>query len=217
MRSRIYSFESDEIIVHWDYHRCIHFEACVRTLPTVFCRDERPWVHPERGTAEEIVKACEACPTGALHYERRDGGPAEATPTKNEITVSSDGPLYVKGQVRVTDASGETILEDTRIALCRCGRSRNRPLCDNSHLKTEFRAEGALAEAHVNGGLGGESEGGELVIRAVAPGPLTIKGSAEIRGDRSPNCSHVRVGALCCCGKSKNKPFCDGSHAEPES
>ncbi len=214
MRTRIYTFESDQIVVHWDYHRCIHVEACIRELPSVFCRDERPWIHPERGTADDIVRACEACPTGALHYERKDGGPAEMTPEKNTITVSSDGPLFVKGDVRITDAAGETILTDTRVALCRCGRTRNKPLCDESHLEAGFTAEGALTEAHVKNGDGRESEGGELVIRAIEPGPLTIKGSAEIAGDRSPNCCHVRVGALCCCGKSKNKPFCDGSHAE---
>lgn len=214
MRSRIYSFESEGIVVHWDSHRCIHVEACIRALPTVFCRDERPWIHPERGTADDIARACEACPTGALHYERLDGGPTERTPEKNTITVSSDGPLYVKGNVRVVGEDDGTILQDTRVALCRCGRSRNKPLCDNSHEKTEFKAEGALTEPHVKSGVGGESDGGELLIRAADPGPLTIKGSAEIRGDRSDRCSHVRVGALCCCGKSRSKPFCDGSHAE---
>jgi len=213
MRSRVYTFESDEIVVHWDYHRCIHVEACIRALPTVFDRDKRPWIDPSQASADEVAAACEACPTGALHYERKDGGPAEATPTKNRVTVGSDGPLFVKGDVHVTDATGETILLDTRVALCRCGHSRNKPLCDGSHEKVEFKADGALTEAHVASGDGDESDGGELVIRAADPGPLTIRGSAEIRGDQADNCCVVRVGALCC-GKSNNKPFCDGSHAE---
>lgn len=214
MRSRVYRFESDEIVVLWDYHRCIHVEACIRTLPIVFDRHKRPWIDPTRATADEVVVACEACPTGALHYQRRDGGSAEATPTANTITISSDGPLYVKGDVRITDPVGETILEDTRVALCRCGRSRNKPLCDGSHEEAEFRAEGALTEAQLAESGEGTSDGGELVIRAADPGPLAIRGSAEIRGEHSASCGHVRVGALCCCGKSKNKPFCDGSHAE---
>jgi len=214
MRSRIYSFESDDIIVHWDYHRCIHVEECIRTLPSVFDRHKRPWIDPTQATAREIVEACEACPTGALHYERTDGGPAERTPETNRITVSSDGPLYIKGNVRIVDAEGETLLEDTRVALCRCGHSRNRPLCDGHHEKVAFAAEGKLTEAHVARGESGLPEGGELLIRAADPGPLTLVGSAEIRGDRSECCAHVRVGALCCCGKSKNKPFCDGSHEE---
>lgn len=215
MRSRIYRFEAEDVVVHWDYHRCIHVEACIRTLPSVFDRHKRPWIDPTQATADEVAAACEACPTGALHYERLDGGAAERTPTRNEITVSSDGPLFVKGDVRITDAAGETLLEDTRVALCRCGHSRNRPLCDGSHEKNAFLAEGALTEAQVQAERAGGSEGGQLAIRASDPGPLMIRGSAVIRGEGSPNCHHARVGALCCCGRSNNKPFCDGSHAEP--
>ncbi len=214
MRSRIYTFESEQIIVHWDSMRCIHVEECIRCLPEVFDRDRRPWIDPSLATAERVAWACERCPTGALHYERLDGGPVEQTPGRNEIVVSSDGPLYVKGDVRVVDGGGQSLLKETRVALCRCGQSRNKPLCDGSHEKSGFEAEGALTEAHVNGGEEGEPASGELLIRAANPGPLTIKGSAQIRGDRSNNCCLVRVGALCCCGKSKNKPFCDGSHTE---
>ena len=214
MRSRIYSFESDGIVVHWDFPRCIHVEACVRALPDVFDRHKRPWITPSCGSVSDVVAACEACPTGALHYERRDDGPAETPPEENTITVSSDGPLFARGDVRVTDAAGETLLEDTRVALCRCGHSRNRPLCDNSHLKAEFKAEGRLTEAHVAKTDPEAETGGKLTIRASEPGPLTIKGNASIKGDRAGDCCVVKVGALCCCGKSKNKPFCDGSHAE---
>jgi CDGSH-type Zn-finger protein/uncharacterized Fe-S cluster protein YjdI len=214
MRSRVYSFEADDIIVHWDYLRCIHVEECIRSLPEVFDRHRRPWIDPALASADEVVAACEVCPTGALHYERKDDGPAEQTPATNTITVSSDGPLFVKGKIRIVDEDGEPLLEETRVALCRCGHSRNKPLCDGSHEKAGFRAVGELAEAHVNAGREGKSEGGELLIRAADPGPLVINGSAEIRSDQSANCCHVRVGALCCCGRSKNKPFCDGSHAE---
>jgi len=214
MRSRIYDFEAEGITVHWDYHRCIHVEACIRTLPSVFYRHKRPWIDPTQASVEEVVRACEACPTGALHYTRKDGGPAEATPEKNEIVVSQDGPLFVKGDVSIADEAGEPILQETRVALCRCGHSRNKPLCDGSHEKEGFRHDGALTEAHLNGGAEGPSDGGALTIRAADPGPLLLQGSAEIRSEAAPNCCHVRVGALCCCGKSKNKPFCDGSHAE---
>lgn len=214
MRSRIYTFESEQIVVTWDYHRCIHVEACIRSLPTVFDRHRRPWIDPSQATADEVATACERCPTGALHYERLDGGSVEATPETNQITVCSDGPLYARGDVHVQNAAGEEILAETRVALCRCGHSRNKPLCDGSHEKAAFQADGALDDAVLDRGDGGIPEKGELVIRATENGPLTIQGSSEIRGDRADACMHVRVGALCCCGKSKNKPFCDGSHAE---
>lgn len=215
MREKVFSFEADGIVIHWDYLRCIHVEACVRGLPAVFDRDRRPWIDATLASPDEIAEVCERCPTGALHYERRDGGPAERTPETNEITVTSNGPLFVRGDVRIVDADNEMLLRDTRVALCRCGRSRNKPLCDGSHEKAEFVASAALTDAALDRGDGDNPERGELTIRAMEPGPLMIRGSAQIRGAEKPDCCHVRHGALCCCGRSKNKPFCDGSHALP--
>ena len=217
MKSRIYRFEAKDIVVSWDYVRCIHVEACIRTLPAVFDRNRRPWIDPSLATADEVVAACEACPTGALHYERLDGGAPEKTPDRNTITVSADGPLFVKGDLVISSEDGTPLLKDTRAALCRCGHSRNKPLCDGNHEENAFTAEAALTPAALERGDGDEPERDPLAIKAADPGPLLIRGSAEITsGDgNSGRCCHVRVGALCCCGKSSNKPFCDGSHALP--
>ncbi|MCK5827915.1 CDGSH iron-sulfur domain-containing protein, partial [Candidatus Bipolaricaulota bacterium] len=146
---------------------------------------------------------------------RLDGGAAEKTPDHNTITVSSDGPLFVKGDLKITDESGELILRETRAALCRCGQSKNKPLCDGSHSQAEFTAASALTPEALERGDGDEPESCSLTVRVSDPGPLMIRGSAELASDGSSNCAHVRTGDLCCCGKSKNKPFCDGSHALP--
>jgi CDGSH-type Zn-finger protein/uncharacterized Fe-S cluster protein YjdI len=215
MKSLIYTFESDDMVVRWDALRCIHVEACIRALPAVFDRDRRPWINPALASADEVVAACEACPTGALHYGRKDGGAEEAVPPRNEVTVSADGPLFVKGNLRIEDASGATVLRDTRVALCRCGQSRNSPLCDGSHEEHAFRAEGALTPAALERGDGDPPEAGELSLQVGDPGPLMIRGSAQLRGEEGEDCCHVRTGVLCCCGRSKNKPFCDGSHSLP--
>ena len=44
-------------------------------------------------------------------------------------------------------------------------------------------------------------------------GPLSLEGEAELRRPSGPNLSKQKV-ALCRCGGSKNKPFCDGTHAK---
>jgi CDGSH-type Zn-finger protein/uncharacterized Fe-S cluster protein YjdI len=213
LRRRVYTYVSEEIVVTWDFHRCTAFSACTRILPSVFDSKKRPWVDPSRASADEIAAACEACPTGALHYERKDGGPAERTP-KNEIVVAADGPLYVKGDVRIKNAAGETMLEDTRVALCRCGRSGNLPLCDGRHKEVEFEAAGSLTEAQLAGGDPAGSEAEDLPIRAIDPGPLAVKRSVRICGEGGTSCVHRKEAALCSCGRSEDKPFCDGSHAE---
>ena len=90
-------------------------------------------------TADEIAEVVERCPTGALHYRRLDGGPEEQAPADTTIRPTRDGPLYVRGHVVVRDEAGEVIREDTRMALCRCGNSRQMPFCDNSHRLVGFR------------------------------------------------------------------------------
>lgn len=50
------------------------------------------------------------------------------------IKVRDDGPLKVTGPVTLTDADGTAFtLPDGPIALCRCGRSGDKPFCDGSH------------------------------------------------------------------------------------
>jgi CDGSH-type Zn-finger protein len=57
-----------------------------------------------------------------------------------EIKVRDNGPYKVTGPVRLIDAEGNAfVLEDERpIALCRCGRSQQKPFCDASHKATDF-------------------------------------------------------------------------------
>ena len=57
------------------------------------------------------------------------------------ITPYRDGPLIVRGPVRLEDMHGREIAVDRgTIALCRCGKSRIRPLCDGTHKLSRFRA-----------------------------------------------------------------------------
>lgn len=65
-------------------------------------------------------------------------------PDGASITVYPDGPLVVQGVFELRSADGIPV-ETTRttLALCRCGRSRLKPLCDGSHKRARFadRAE----------------------------------------------------------------------------
>jgi len=49
------------------------------------------------------------------------------------VTVYPDGPLVVRGDVEVRELDGETVSAGRTVALCRCGRSALKPLCDGSH------------------------------------------------------------------------------------
>ena len=57
------------------------------------------------------------------------------------ITPYRDGPLMVRGPIRMTDQDGNAIeLDRETIALCRCGKSRLRPFCDGTHKLIRFSA-----------------------------------------------------------------------------
>jgi CDGSH-type Zn-finger protein len=57
------------------------------------------------------------------------------------ITPYEDGPLLVRGPVRIVSPEGaEIACNRDPVALCRCGRSRLKPFCDGTHKLTGFRA-----------------------------------------------------------------------------
>jgi len=69
-------------------------------------------------------------------YLGKGGGVEEV-----RITPYRDGPLLVRGPVRLEDMHGRQIEVDrATIALCRCGKSRNRPFCDGTHKLVRFAA-----------------------------------------------------------------------------
>jgi CDGSH-type Zn-finger protein len=66
------------------------------------------------------------------------------------ITPYRDGPLLVRGPVRLQDMHGREIeVGRETIALCRCGKSRIKPFCDGTHKLSGFRAP---SEADARGG-----------------------------------------------------------------
>jgi CDGSH-type Zn-finger protein len=59
---------------------------------------------------------------------------------KVKITVRDNGSLKVVGDFAVVDVEGNEIPhEGDGAALCRCGRSANKPFCDGSH-KEQFQS-----------------------------------------------------------------------------
>ena len=135
-------YRTEEIAVLWEPAYCIHTANCIRSLPQVFNPQDRPWVHVEEAPADAIARAVLRCPTGALHFRRLDGGPQEPVSEETTIRTVANGPLYLRGNVEILTESGETIRHDTRVALCRCGQSVNKPFCDNTHRLIGFRDSG---------------------------------------------------------------------------
>jgi CDGSH-type Zn-finger protein/uncharacterized Fe-S cluster protein YjdI len=207
---RVHQFNTTSVSVTWSRRRCIHAAECVMNLPTVFEPGHRPWIDPSQASAEAIARVVTHCPTGALHCRRTDGGATETAPAANTVVVSRHGPTYVHGDVEVFDESGALRLADTRVALCRCGQSANKPLCDGAHLDVGFRDAGTISP-----GRGVELDGAPgstLRIRPLPDGPLQLEGPFTLlSADRGTELAGSGA-RLCRCGQSQSKPFCDGSH-----
>jgi CDGSH-type Zn-finger protein/uncharacterized Fe-S cluster protein YjdI len=206
------TYRSEKITVSFDLERCIHSAECVRGLPEVFDTDKRPWIQPDKSHPDRVAEVVMQCPTGALRFERRDGGAEEPVPSENIVAVAASGPLYVRGDIEIKDSTGTTLLEGTRVALCRCGESMNKPLCDNSHKQANFRDAGVLGENRLASKPA--ANGQKLRIVPTVGGPLILNGEVEIRSADGQTFYRGTKTALCRCGHSANKPFCDGSHAE---
>ncbi len=137
--AREYRSSQGRIVVYWEPEICNHTGNCFRGLPEVFQPQNRPWVLVDAASADKIAEVVMTCPTGALHFERFDGGPQEPQSDETTIDARPNGPLHVRGRVRIVGSGGRLIRGDTRVALCRCGASANKPFCDGSHRRIGFR------------------------------------------------------------------------------
>jgi CDGSH-type Zn-finger protein len=57
-----------------------------------------------------------------------------------EVTVAptENGPYFISGPVTLTAPDGRVIEHPDPMALCRCGRSGNKPFCDGTHATWDF-------------------------------------------------------------------------------
>ncbi len=160
-------YEGDGVTVHDNRGICAHIGYCTDQLPEVFKMGEEPWIDPDGATPERVAEQTRRCPSGALSHsaggvEHRD---QERTPS---IKVAAAGPYFVTGGVELLETSWGEGASREHYALCRCGRSKNKPFCDGTHwyvdfddpgLDTTAADEGAAAAAAADAGAGeGERE-----------------------------------------------------------
>ena len=212
MEKKILNYEGKEITVSYDLKRCIHAAECVKGLPSVFDPDKKPWVNPDEASAEKVADVIEKCPTGALQYKMKNSDRVEKPSSKNRIKLSADGPVYFFGDIEVLDHEGNTVLEDTRFALCRCGASGNKPACDNSHKEISWSADTSADKSKMPEIE--EEKHNKLLIKLMKNGPAILEGSYTMESPEIGEHTSDKGVALCRCGASSTKPFCDGTHKD---
>jgi CDGSH-type Zn-finger protein/uncharacterized Fe-S cluster protein YjdI len=203
----IHRYEGRDGDVTWDSRLCIHVAECGRAKQDLFVGGRDPWCKPDVVALAVVRDVVTRCPSGALVLEPKDGTSPETAERENTITVSPHGPYYVRGELAIEGAPIDMPGVRFRAALCRCGASQNKPFCDGAHEKTGFRDYGAVGES----GTGSE-RGGALAIERAKNGPLLVRGNFTLRAASGREAYRGTKAALCRCGHSNNRPFCDGSH-----
>jgi CDGSH-type Zn-finger protein/uncharacterized Fe-S cluster protein YjdI len=205
MAESVEEYRGEAITVRFDGRRCIHARNCVLGRPDVFVPNaDGAWIKPDNANAETMAGIVLSCPSGALSYERLDGGPQETAPAVNLVRIRENGPLAFHAELAI---EGEP--PALRATLCRCGASGRKPYCDGSHAAAQFVATGEPATQESSPLA---QRGGVLAIKPLRNGPLMVSGSLEIISGTGRTMACGTETFFCRCGGSANKPFCDGSH-----
>jgi CDGSH-type Zn-finger protein len=122
----------------------------------------------------------------------------------NEMQVTSGGPLKMTGNITLINEDGN-VTHGNSLRLCRCGASKNKPFCDDQHLEIEFLDGGAIN--HLSEWMP-VVRPQTVTVTCVKNGPLKFRGYLRIFNRKNQECITMS-GALCRCGKSTKKPFCD--------
>lgn len=207
---KIFTYPGKDADVTWDERLCIHIGECGHATGDLFVGGRQPWCQPDLARVDEVVDVVRRCPSGALAAIRKDGKSTETQSDENTVRVSYNGPLYLCGNLDIDGAADDMPSVKHRAALCRCGDSKNKPFCDNTHEKEGFRDYGAVGDA----GEGTTETGGVLQVKRAPNGPLLLSGNFSIIAGSGRVAWTGTRAALCRCGQSKNKPFCDGSHKD---
>lgn len=150
-------YKNDHVIVHWFPELCAHPGTCLRLLPEVFNLKQRPWVDVNAAEPEKIIHTIDQCPSGALRYSLPESSKVDnqiangvgnmnfekSNPASVVIRVTPNGPLLIEGPAVVTGLDGKPIKEGSKMALCRCGLTGNRPFCDGAHSKQGWKPDNA--------------------------------------------------------------------------
>lgn len=113
-----------------------------------FCdRGDTAWNLTEEsddpGKKKQAIEECCNCSSGRLVIHDKNGKAIEPNFPKS-ISVTEDtaaevaGPLWVKGGIPVESADGKQYEVRNRVTLCRCGKSKNKPFCDSTHVEIGF-------------------------------------------------------------------------------
>ena len=127
-----------KITVRRDEALCSKSGFCGNRLATI---DQLVLEADDPNVCSQVIAMVERCPSGALTYALEVGGEQIEPDLPRQVAVTTDitvdgplrGALWLSGEIPVERADGQSFETRSRVTLCCCGRSENKPLCDGKH------------------------------------------------------------------------------------
>lgn len=123
-----------------DDHRCASARFCHREMGDAW---ELTEASDNEENRNEAIQAAKECPSGRITavIKKREVIEPQLEPAIEivqdpEKEVSAG--IFVKGYIPIESADGEIYEIRNRVALCRCGQSKNKPFCDARHVETKY-------------------------------------------------------------------------------
>jgi CDGSH-type Zn-finger protein len=91
---------------------------------------------------ETFLQQCHDCPSGRYTAASKNGELLDpvfepSLGIVHDPACAFGGPIWVRGGVQIEAADSYEYEIRNRVTFCRCGKSRNKPFCDGSHLGFE--------------------------------------------------------------------------------
>ncbi len=147
------SYQGEGLTVHRVGSICQHASFCANAVTDWY------QMLPDTGDVNiktQVIGMIEHCPSGALVYEL--AGEIVEADLPQAISPVEDGPYWVTGGVKIIRSDGIELEPRNRVTLCRCGASKNKPLCDGTHFEIGFEAKNPETASTQHGGSAGETE-----------------------------------------------------------
>ena len=135
-----------QIIVRRDYSLCMEAGFCGNRFGTVDTMLDQV---DDPNVLSQVIAMIERCPSGSYTYTLSEGDEDIEPDLPQEVAAVTEmtdkgpimGPLWVTGGIPVERSDGQPLETRNRVTLCRCGLSKNKPLCDGEHRRQFVRED----------------------------------------------------------------------------
>ena len=134
-------YRGSGIVVKRDDYLCMHAGFCVGRLKRII------EMVPDTNDCDvraQIIGMIDRCPSGSYTYSLKTDGEDVEPDLPQAIALTEEegelaGCLWVTGDIPVERLDGQPFEMRNRVTLCRCGQSKEKPLCDGTHREIDFR------------------------------------------------------------------------------